>query len=398
MNDFGWEMPTHFVFGRDAEEKVGSWLAGHGFKHALVVYGKGHVVSSGLLGRVRDSIESAGVDMTELGGIRPNPEVTDVRKGVELAKGCKADIVIPVGGGSVIDCSKAIAIGALYSGDVWDFFTKDKAVRKEPVDVLPLGVVLTIPASGSEASNACVISNDALGLKSSAHADTIRPKVAFMNPELTMSLPAWQTAAGITDMCAHILERYFSDSGEVPVTDGIALSLLSSARCEALRLMRDPNDYEARANVMWIGTLAHCGLAGIGRHEDWASHGLEHELSALKPGVTHGAGLAVMFPAWMRHVYKANPRRFVRYGATVFGMVPTGDDELDALSAIDLTQDFFVSLGMPRYLDDLGFTPDDVEGMLPTLIINKGEPFGSFMRLTRDDAREIYLSAFRKAD
>jgi alcohol dehydrogenase YqhD (iron-dependent ADH family) len=219
-----------------------------------------------------------------------------------------------------------------------------------------------------------------------------------MDPELTLGLPPYQTAAGITDMCAHIMERFFSSSEDVPATDGIALSLLRSIRTEGLHVMRDPSDYDARANIMWLGTMAHDGLCACGRTEDWISHGLEHELSAKDPSVTHGAGLAIMFPAWMRYCFAENPRRFVQFGHEVFGLTPTGDDEADARSAIDCLQDFFVSLGMPRYLDELGFVPADVEGMLPTLVANKGETFGSFKRLTADDARKIYLSAFREAE
>lgn len=398
MENFNWTMPTKFVFGKGAEKQVGPWLAEHGYKKVLIVYGKGHVVKSGLLDDVIASIKDAGVAYAELGGVRPNPEVTTVREGVALAKTEQVDFILPVGGGSTIDSSKAISYGACYDGDVWDFFSKDPAAHKDVEKHIPLGVVLTIPAAGSEASNSCVVSNDELGLKSSTSGDFNRPVVAFMDPELTMSLPPYQTGAGITDMCAHIFERFFSCSGDVPVTDNIAIALLRSIRVEGLRLVRDPNDYEARANIMWLGTLAHCGLAGLGRDEDWASHGIEHELSALNPKVTHGAGLAVIMPAWMRYVCAENPRRFVRLGSEVFGMVPTGDDMLDAMTAIDLIQDFFLSLGMPRYLDDFGFVTADVDKMIPTLHVNRGDEFGSFKKLTVEDAKRIYLSAFKPAE
>jgi alcohol dehydrogenase YqhD (iron-dependent ADH family) len=333
------------------------------------------------------------VGHVELGGVRPNPEVGLVRKGVALAKDAGVDLVLPIGGGSVMDCSKAIALGSLYDGDVWDLYDKPNPVPAKVA--LPLAAVVTIPASGSESSDSSVISNDELGLKSSCKGDFIRPKAAFMDPELTLSLPAWQTAAGITDMFAHIMERFFSATGDTCVTDGISLSLMRSIRSAAMRVMADPSDYEARADIMWAGTLAHDGLCSCGRSQDWVSHGLEHELSAAKPSVTHGAGLAVMFPAWMRYCHEGNERRFIQMGREVFGLVTTGDDDADALAAIECLQGFFCSMGMPRYLDDFGFVPGDVDAMLPTLVANKGETFGSLRRLDADDAKAIYLSAFR---
>ena len=254
-------------------------------------------------------------------------------------------------------------------------------------------MVLTIPAAGSEASKNTVVSNDALQMKSGYANNAQRPKLAFMNPELTFTLPPFQTAAGLTDMFCHLLERFFDDVGAVPVTDNLCLSLMKTVRAEAPRVMVDPENYDARANVMWAGMLCHQGLAGVGRHEDWATHGLEHELSALYPEITHGAGLAVMFPAWMEFVYDANPARFAYYGREVFGLAPTGDVNADALSAIDETRSFFASLGMPITLAELDVEEDDIEKLIPTLKENKGEPFGSFKKLTMDDAREIYRIA-----
>ena len=395
MQDFEWTSPTEFVFGHDAECKVGPWLRDHGYKKAMVVYGKGSVVRSGLLDRVKASLEEAGVPYVELGGVRPNPEVTTAREGIKIAKAEGVDIMVPVGGGSTIDCSKAIAQGALYDGDVWDFY--DKRIPVEPKVALPKAVVLTIPAAGSEASNSAVLSNDELDLKAGTNGDYNRPVVAFMNPALTETLPPYQTAAGITDMCAHIFERFFSSAPDSPVSDNIAIALLKSIRSSAYRVMRDPHDYDARANIMWAGTLAHNGITARGRDEDWMRHGLEHELSASKTNVTHGAGLAVIFPAWMRHVCKENPRRFVRLGAEWFGLVTTGNDYADALATIDRIQGFFLDLGMPQYLDDFGFVREDIEEMIPRFIQNKGGvwPVGSFMKLTEDDVRAIYLSAFK---
>lgn len=389
MEDFEFVSPTHFVFGHDAELKAGAMLAERGARKVLIHYGGGSAVESGLIDRMKSTLDNAGVEHVLLGGVRPNPEVGLVREGVALCKEHGIDWILAVGGGSVIDSAKAIAVGAHYDGDVWDFFE----TKRQTSDVLPIAVVLTIPAAGSEASKNTVVSNDELGLKSGYPNNAQRPKLAFMNPELTFTLPPYQTAAGLTDMFCHLLERFFDDVRPVPVTDNLNLSLMKTVRAEAPRVLVDPDNYDARANVMWAGMLCHQGLAGVGRHEDWATHGLEHELSALDPSITHGAGLAVMFPAWMEYVYGENPARFAYYGREVFGLAPTGDVEDDALSAIDETRSFFASLGMPVTLAELGIGEDDIESMIPTLKENKGEPFGSFMKLSMDDAREIYRLA-----
>lgn len=412
MNDFSFYSPTAVTFGRGACDRAGEVIAGAGFRRALVVYGQGSVVKTGTLDRVLASLDAAGVEHVELGGVRPNPEVTLVREGIELAREREIDVVVPVGGGSAIDAGKAIALGAPYDGDVWDFFRK----RAVPAAALPVAVVLTIPASGSEASNSCVISNDAEHLKCGVNTDLNRPEIAIMDPELTFTLPAYQTAAGVTDMIAHIMERFFSGQPAVGVTDNIACGLVRAAIEAAGRIMEDPHDYDARAELMWIGTLAHNGLAGCGlgvpggRDGDWSCHGMEHELSALDTSITHGAGLAVVFPAWMRHVWREHPERFLEFGRQVFGIEPV-DPEIDDLSEIDQEvtpelaveyaveatidelQDFFVSMGMPRTLGELGIGEDDVEKLMPGLRLNRGERFGSFKALTLDDARAIYLSA-----
>lgn len=394
MNNFGFMSPTQFVFGKDTQKQVGSWLREHNYNKVLVVYGQGHVVKSGLLEEVLTTLNDENIEYYELSGIRPNPEITSVRAGVELVADNDIEFVLAIGGGSVADASKAIATASLYDGDAWDLYKRPNPVT--PTKALPVGVVLTIPAAGSEASDSSVISNDDLNMKCSMGGDFIRPEVAFMNPELTYSLPKWQTAAGITDMCAHIFERFCSNSDNTAVTDNIAIALLKSIRSSALKVMRDPNNYDARANIMWAGTLAHNGIAGCGRNEDWTSHALEHELSAIKTNVTHGAGLAVIMPAWMRYVYKENPTRFRLLGQELFGLVATDDVEADALNTIDIIQDFFVSLGMPRYLDDFGFVKEDVAPMAANLKLTRGDKFGSFMTLDTTDAENIYLSAFKQ--
>ena len=389
MENFEFASPTHFVFGRAAEEKVGEKLAERGARCVLLHFGGQSAEKSGLLSRVRASLEQAGISRIELGGVRPNPEIMLVREGVELCKKHGVDWILAVGGGSVIDSAKAIANGACMDTDVWELF---ETKRPNPV-TLPIAVVLTIPAAGSEASKNTVISNDELGRKTGYANECHRPKLAFMNPELTFTLPPYQTAAGLTDMFCHLMERFFDDYAAVPVTDNLNLSLMKTVRSEAPRVLADPENYDARANIMWAGMLCHQGLAGVGRHEDWASHALEHELSAIDPFITHGAGLAVMFPAWMEYVAAENPVRFAYYGREVFGLAPTGDVLADALSAADETRAFFASLGMPTTLEELGVGEADIERMIPTLRANKGERFGSLKRLSLDDARAIYRSA-----
>lgn len=393
MLDFEFMSPTQFVFGRGVEEKVGDKLVERGAKKVLVHFGGQSAVRSGLIDRVCASLDAAGVECVKLGGVRPNPEIELVREGVALCKKEGVDWVLAVGGGSVIDSAKAIANGACIEEDVWELFT----TKRPNANVLPIAVVLTIPAAGSEASKNTVISNDALGMKTGYGNEHQRPKLAFMNPELTFTLPPYQTVAGITDMFCHLLERFFDDVGAVPVTDNLALSLMRTVRAEAPRVLADPEDYEARANIMWAGMLCHQGLAGVGRHEDWATHGLEHELSAFDTSITHGAGLACLFPAWMEHVHAENPARLAYYGREVFGLAPTGDVRADALSAADETRQFFASLGMPTTLTELGIGEDKIdkaiEKMIPTLKKNKGEVFGSFKKLTMEDAEEIYRSA-----
>ena len=412
MNDFNFYSPTRFVFGRGTCDRTGETLAAQGWKRVLVVYGQGSVVRTGTLERVLSSLDAVGVAHTELGGVRPNPEVTLVREGIAAARSESVDAVVAVGGGSVIDTAKAIALGVLYEGDVWDFFCK----RATAARALPVAAVLTIPASGSEASDSCVISNDELGMKCGVNTDLNRPAVAIMDPELTFTLPAYQTAAGITDMISHVMERFFSGQPSVPVTDHIACGLIRAAMEAAPRVIEDPRDYDARANLMWVGTLAHNGLAGCGlnvpgaRDGDWTCHGMEHELSALDTSITHGAGLAVVFPAWMRYVWGEHPERFLTFAEEVFGIEPV-DPEVDDLSsideditperavadaveaAIDELQDFFVSLGMPRTLGELGITEGDIDRLLEGLKVTRGERFGTFATLTLEDARAIYTSS-----
>lgn len=401
MNDFVFQSPTRFVFGRGYADRIGGEVAALGAKRVLLVYGGGSVVRTGLLARVTASLEAAGVEHVELPGVRPNPEVGLVRTGIELAREKSVDLVLAVGGGSVIDCSKAIAFGVPYQGDVWDFFSHKAQIGA----CLPVACVLTIPAAGSEASASCVISNDALNLKKGVNGDVFRSRVAVLDPEVTFTLPQYQTAAGAVDIICHICERFFSGAGAVPVTDNIACGIIRAVIDAATTVTTTPDDYDARATIMWSGTLAHNDLCGCGRAAaptkragGWESHGLEHEISAHRPEVTHGAGLAVILPAWMRYVWRADRERFLAFAKGVFDVEPvdqTDEATQDAITyAIDELQRFFVSLGMPRTLADLDLAPAEVDGWLQTLRQNKGERFGELMPLTMEDARAIYLSAF----
>ena len=410
MNDFTYHSPTRFVFGRGVTDRTGTEMAAEGWRHALVVYGQGSVVRTGTLGRVLASLDAAGIAHTEFAGARPNPEVAHVREGIGLARSCGADVVLGVGGGSTIDTAKAISAGVPYEGDVWDLFAGAAKVTAEGKPAV--ACVLTIPAAGSESSASSVISNDELGLKRGLTHPLHRPTLAVMDPELTFTLPPYQTAAGVTDMIAHIIERYFSGAGPVPVTDQMACGIVRSLIEEAPRALADPADYDTRANIMWAGTLAHNDIAGLGRAASpearaggWESHGLEHELSAHDPSITHGAGLAVIVPTWLRYVWRERPERILSFGRDVFGIEPVdpGTDGVEttpeeavtdaALATIDELQDFFCSMGMPRTLAELNITRDDIPALLGTLEQNKGAVFGEFRRLTMDDARAIYESA-----
>ena len=394
MNNFEFCSPTDFVFGKGVATQVGPKLKALGATCVMVQYGGGSVVRNGILETVTKSLDEAGLKYIVKGGVRANPEVTFVREAIVEAREAGVDFLFAVGGGSVMDSCKATAAGLCHDGDVWDLFVKKDGAPVYPIDeCLPVGMVLTIPAAGSEGSDSMVITNEELGMKSGRGAEALRSKVSFMDPTYTFTLSPEQTAAGITDMFAHLLERFFSETGNVPITDNLNLSIMKTIRACAPRVLENPEDYEARANIMWAATLAHNGLAGMGRAGDWACHAIEHELSAIDASIPHGAGLAVIFPAWMQYVYKENPERFVLYGQEVFGISRTDDVEADALRAIEATQLFFISLGMPARLADFNIHEEDIEGMIPTLIANKGEIFGSFKKIGADDARAIYRIA-----
>jgi alcohol dehydrogenase YqhD (iron-dependent ADH family) len=390
MNNFTFHAPTDFVFGKEAELQAANMLKKYGGTKVLIHYGGGSVIKSGLLQRVEDNLKSANIAYVKLGGAQPNPIDTLVYEGIDICKKEKVDFILAVGGGSAIDSAKAIAVGALYDGDFWDFFD-GKSCEK----ALKVATILTIPAAGSEASDSMVITKttgtDGVNLKRGSGGACIIPTFSLLNPELNYTLPPFQTACGVADMMAHVMERYFSPTKDVEVTDRLCEAILLSIITEAPKAIADPNSYSARANLTWAGTIAHNNTCGVGRGGDWASHQLEHELSALYD-VYHGAGLAVMFPAWMKYVHETDLDLFVQFATRVWGVEDTGDKKAVALKGIEAMEKFFTSIGLPvnfKQLDPRA-KKEDIDQLVKTLNINVGDSFGGFKKLTMEDARKIY--------
>ena len=389
MNNFVFYSPTEFVFGKNTEVQVGALARKYGAQKVMVVYGGGSVVRSGLLDRVKQSLQEAGVAYCEMGGVQPNPIDGKVYEGIQLCRREQVDMMLPVGGGSVIDTAKAIAAGALYDGDFWDFFIGRAKVEK----ALKVAVVLTIPAAGSEGSGNTVITKtetlQKLGLCAPEH---LRPVFSIMNPELTYTLSAYQTACGIADMMAHIMERYFTNTPDVEISDRLCEGTLTAIIKEAYRVKQQPDNYAARANIMWCGTVAHNGTCGVGREEDWSSHALEHEISAIY-NVAHGAGLAVIFPAWMAFMAEHNPAKIAQFAHRVFDIPKSEDLEEMALAGTARLKHFFRYMGLPVSFKELGIEHPDIDRMLVSLRRNKGDLLGNYVKLTMTDCREIYRLA-----
>lgn len=396
MTDFNYWSPTYFAFGKGKESQTGELVRRFGGRKALLHYGGGSAVRSGLLERVKTSLAAAGVDFVELGGVKPNPRSSLVEEGIRLAMDEGADFLVAVGGGSVIDSAKGIAIGAA-NGGVWRKFYAGREVKVKPSipAALNVGVVLTIAAAGSEASGNTVINLEPENLKRGAGSDILRPKFAVMNPELTESLPPYQTACGITDMFAHLCERYFSPTQDVALTDNLCEAVMRTVVAESAKVMADPADYQARANIMWAGTLAHSDICGAGRVQDWASHGMEHELSALYD-CAHGAGLAVVMPAWMEYVHDADNARFARFARNVFGAGVGESDEDAALAGIAAFRAWLKSLGMPLDFAELGANEEDIPLLVKTLNLS-GNTLGAFKPLNDRDVAAIYRLCARTA-
>ena len=384
MKNFNFYSPTYFVFGKERENEAGALLKRFGAKRVLLHFGGGSVVKSGLLDTVIASLEAEGLFHVELGGVVPNPRSGLVYEGVEICKKNNIDFILAIGGGSVIDSAKAIALGAVYDGDFWDFYTGKKVEK-----ALPVATILTLTAAGSEGSTGSVITHENGMLKRAANSDLLRPVFSILNPALTCSLPAYQTACGSADMMAHVMERYFTNTRDVEITDRLCEGILLTIINETPKALADPNNYEARANLMWAGMVAHNDICGVGREQDWSSHVLEHELSGLYD-VAHGAGLAVMFPAWMKFVMQHDVMRFAQFAVRVWGCQMNFEKpEITAREGIARYEAFMTSIGMPTRFSQLGAKADDISKLVDTLGLGKGT-LGSFVKITAEDARKIY--------
>ncbi|MBR2355179.1 MAG: iron-containing alcohol dehydrogenase [Kiritimatiellae bacterium] len=389
MIDFNYWSPTYIAFGKGKESRTGELVRRFGGRKALLHYGGGSAVRSGLLDRVKASLGDAGVGFVELGGVKPNPRSSLIEEGVRLAIAEGVDFLLAVGGGSVVDSSKAIAIGAANGGE-WRRYYVGREVKVKPAipAALPVGVVLTIAAAGSEGSPNSVVNLEPENLKRAAGGDILRPKFAVMNPELTMSLPPFQTACGLADMFAHLCERYFSPTADVVLSDNLCEAVMRAVVEEGAKVMANPSDYQARANIMWAGTLAHNDVCGAGRVQDWSSHGIEHELSALYD-CAHGAGLAVVMPAWMTYVHAADDARFARFARNVFEVGVSESDAKAALDGIAAFRAWLKSLGLPLNFAELGAREEDIPLLVKTLNLS-GNTLGGFMPLADDDVAAIY--------
>ena len=388
MDNFNFYSPTEFVFGKGRENDCGTYVKKYGGTKVLIHYGGQSAQKSGLLDRVKSSLTANGVPFVELGGVQPNPRDTLVYKGIDLCRRENVDFILAVGGGSVIDSAKAIAMGVVYDGDFWDFYARINTPEK----ALPVGTVLTIAAAGSEGSGDSVITKEDGMLKRGAGSDLIRPRFSVMNPELTQTLPAYQTACGATDIMAHVFERYFTNTLEVEITDRLCEAVLLTMVKETPRVIADPNNYEARANIMWAGTVAHTNIVGVGRQQDWNSHRIEHELSALYD-CAHGAGLAVIMPAWMEFVYKHNVLRFCQMATRVFGcQMDFENPENTALAGIKAFRTFLHNIGMPINFAELGAKQEDIPALVEKHGVGDGRT-GGFVALSADDIANIYRIA-----
>ena len=388
MFDFKYFTPTKVLFGKNTEDKVADLIKEFGGKKVLIHYGGGSVIRSGLMQRVTDQLDKAGIPYVKLGGAVPNPHLSLVYEGIELCKKEGIDFLLAVGGGSAIDSAKAIGYGVMNDGDVWDFYDYKRTVK----GCMPLGVILTLAATGSEMSDSSVITKEEGLVKRGYSSDFGRPKFAILNPELTMTLPDYQTACGCTDIMMHTMERYFTNGGNMEITDSMAEALLRTVKENAKILVRDPKNYDARAEVMWAGSLSHNGLTGCGNDGgDWMTHKLEHELGGLYD-VAHGAGLAAIWGSWARYVYKNCLPRFKRFAINVMGVPATGTDEEIALKGIEAMEDFYREIKMPTNLRELGVnaTEDDLKLMAHKCAVGVDGGKGSARFLREEDMLEIY--------
>ena len=388
MQNFNFYRPTDFYFGKDQENNVGDICVKHAIKRVLVHFGGGSVKKSGLLDKVLASLEKAGIYFELLGGVKPNPRDDLVYEGIDQCRAHKLELVLAVGGGSVIDSAKAIAMGVPYEGDFWDFFMGGKV----PKEALPVGTIVTIAAAGSEGSNSCVINKvvDGVVKKKGSNFQTSVPLFSILDPQLTCTVPPFETACGAADIMCHVLERYFTNTHNVQLTDELCEGILRTMVTMFPRVMSNPHDYETRAAIMWAGTLAHNNLCGVDREQDWASHRIEMELSALYD-VAHGAGLTVLFPAWMEYVLEHNVMRFARFAVKVFGcQMDYENPHTTAKAGIEALRRLWGDAGLPLNFEELGAKACDI----PTLVKNHGDnPEGHFVVLHKDDIEKIFTIA-----
>ncbi|NLK21615.1 MAG: iron-containing alcohol dehydrogenase [Epulopiscium sp.] len=384
MDNFIFQNPTKIIFGKGTENEVGKEVSKYS-KKILLHYGGGSIKKTGLYERVTTSLKGVGVEYLELSGVKPNPRLNLVREGIRICRENNVDFILAVGGGSVIDSSKAIAMGTVYEGDVWDFYT-GKALPKA---ALPLGTVLTIPAAGSESSSSSVITNEEGWYKRGVGSDLIYPRFSILNPELTYTLPKYQVACGAADILAHLMERYFTNTKSVELIDRLIESTMKTIINNVPLVIKDSDNYDAWAQVMWAGTIAHNNILSTGRVGDWGSHDIEHELSGIYD-VAHGAGLAVVFPAWMKYVYKYDLDRFIQFAVRVWN---TEQDyfnpEETALKGIKKLEEFFKSIGLPITLEGLGIKDDRLEEMADKATDSDQSTLGNFVKLTKKDVYNI---------
>jgi len=394
MVDFKYYTPTEVIFGKDSEERLAEMVRKHGGTKVLIHYGGGSVVRSGLLDAVKSRLDAAGIAWVELGGVVPNPLLSLVYEGIALCRAEGVDFLLAVGGGSVIDSAKVIGYGLQYDGDVWDIY----AGKHTPEAATPVGVVLTIPASGSEMSDSAVITRDEGMIKRGVNSDLCRPRFAIMNPERTYTLPPYQTAAGVTDIMMHTMERYFSHDDDMLLTDAVAEALMRTVKDCGERVLSDPENYQLRAQIMWAGSLAHNNLTGCGTTSDFATHRIEHELSATY-GVTHGAGLAAIWPHWAEYVLSEGPSRFAQFAVNVVG-VPAGNASPEQLARAGIAGmvAFYHRIGMPASIPELigrPATEEEMAEMAFKATRSRTITLGRFKTLDYDDIVAIYRMANR---